>query len=123
MTGRMAARPEGTIRPEERRRYPRVEVTLHIELETDRGSKRTGTILNLSPYGTKVKVGGKEPPPIEGSILRLRFEPRDGEPPLLLRGIVWRFDPDGQVVVFLNLRPHEFLRLKTLVNRLPRKRA
>lgn len=35
-----------------------------------------------------------------------------------VKGMVWRTDPDGLVIVFLDLSAHAFLRMKSLVKTL-----
>ena len=34
---------------------------------------------------------------------------------MLIKGLVWRNDRDGQAIVFINLRGGDFVRLKKLV--------
>lgn len=116
-----AVRPWESTWTEEGHRYPRVDASFETVLETESGLRWTGRMASLGPFGAKVRLHEWEESPPEGTILWLEFEPPDGEPGMSLKGILWREDPDGLVIVFLNLDSHEFLRLKTLVNRLPRR--
>jgi hypothetical protein len=61
----------------------------------------------------------KNPAPPEGTTLQLHFAPPDGEPPMLIKGLVWRIDRDGQAIVFINLSGSDFIRLKKLVSPTP----
>lgn len=108
---------------EQRPGQSRGDTALDVALEDDSGMKWTGTMAGLGPTGAKVRVGGKEAPPSEGTLVRLRFAPSDGGSPMSIRGIAWRQDPDGLVIAFLSPTPDEFLRLKTFATRLPRRRA
>ena len=72
----------------------------------------------LGPFGVKLRLDATEAGPPVGTVVRLKFEPPDGKSLMSINGIVWRVDPDGVVITFLNLRPHEFLRLKSLVDSL-----
>lgn len=113
------ARPRGGVTlPEDRRRYPRVEVSWTITLENGARSEWQGEMVVLSPFGAKVRLGMAEPGPPEGSIVRLQFAPPDGESPIPMsvKTIVWRADRDGLILVFLDLSPPEFHRIKSLVD-------
>ena len=107
-------------RVEDRRRSPRVAVAWNVTLENDRGDQWAGEMVGLGPFGVKVGVETGESSLSEGSIVRLQFAPPDGKfpTPMSVKGMVWRVDPDGLVVVFLDLNTHAFLRMKSLVKTL-----
>ena len=110
----------GVTRIEDRRRSPRVAVALDVTLENERGSQWTGEMISLGPFGVKVRVEAEESGLSEGSVLRLQFSPPDGKfpTPMSVKGMVWRTDPDGLVIVFLDLNAHASLRMKSLVKTL-----
>jgi CheY-like chemotaxis protein len=113
--------PSGGVAPiEDRRRSPRVVVAWNVTLENDGGVQWAGEMIGLGPFGVKVKVETEESGLSEGSIVRLRFAPPDGKfpTPMSVKGMVWRVDPDGLVIVFLDLNAHAFLRMKSLVKTL-----
>lgn len=105
---------------EDRRRHPRVAVAWNVTLENDRGFQWAGELISFGPFGVKVSVETKESSLSEGSIVRLQFSPPDGKfpTPMSAKGMVWRVDPDGLVIVFLDLNAHAFLRMKSLVKTL-----
>jgi CheY-like chemotaxis protein len=105
---------------EDRRRSPRAAVVWSVALEDDGGFEWAGEMMSLGPFGVKLRVEAEESGLSEGSVIRLRFSPPDGKfpTPMTVRGMVWRVDPDGLVVVFLDLNAHAFLRMKSLVKTL-----
>jgi hypothetical protein len=82
---------------EERRRYPRADVSWPVVVEVDSHVFRIES-LNVSARGAKLRP--KEPLQV-GSLALLYFHPPDG-PPLNLSAMVWRADPDGLVFFFLD---------------------
>lgn len=107
----------GGTRLGERRRYPRGDVALKIIMEDHRGAHWRGEMVALNPFGAKVRLDRNETSPPPGSLVGLQFSPPDGEPPMALKGIVWRVDAgEDPVVVFSNLSTHEFLRLRRLTD-------
>ncbi len=111
----------GGVAPiEDRRRSPRVVVAWNVTLENDGGVQWAGEMIGLGPFGVKVRVETEESGLSEGSIVRLQFAPPDGKfpTPMSVKGMVWRVDPDGLVIVFLDLSAHAFLRMKSLVKAL-----
>ncbi|MBI3030462.1 MAG: response regulator [Candidatus Rokubacteria bacterium] len=107
----------GVTRKDDRRRSPRAAVAWNVALENDLGAQWAGEMMSLGPFGVKVKVETEESSLSEGSIVRLQFSPPDGKfpTPMSVKGMVWRVDPDGLVIVFLDLNAHAFLRMKSLV--------
>ena len=112
--------PRGVARVEDRRRSPRVAVAWNVTLENDGGIQWAGEMIGLGPFGVKVRVETEESSLSEGTIIRLQFAPPDGKfpTPMSVKGMVWRVDPDGLVIVFLDLNAHAFLRMKSLVKTL-----
>lgn len=75
-----------------------------------------GELSGLNPFGAKLLLRSRHSLPPEGTTLHLHFSPPDGEPPMTLKGLVWRTDRDGQALVFINLKTDDFLRLRKLVS-------
>lgn len=100
-----------------RRRYPRAAVSLEIQVEEPAGNPAPGEVVDLSPFGVKLRRSAEGQP---GGIVRLSFRPPDGEPLLSVLSLMVRKDPDGQTFTFINLTNAEFNRLKKFVDsRLP----
>ena len=110
----------GVTRLEDRRRSPRAAVAWNVTLEDDRGVQLAGEMITLGPFGVKVRAETEESGLSEGSVVRLQFSPPDGKfpIPMSVKGMVWRTDPDGLIIVFLDLNAHAFLRMKSLVKTL-----
>lgn len=115
MKRRGKARPRRSARRPEKRRYPRAEAEWDVVVEAPGRRAQKGKVVGLSPFGTKLRVRATKAGPPEGATLWLRFAPHDAEPPLAIKGLVWRTDADGQALVFVNLGSQDFLRLKKLV--------
>lgn len=105
------------------RRYPRAEREWDVILEVPGSRAKKGTLTGLNPFGAKLHLRPRQPGPPEGTTIQLRLSPSRAEPPMAVKGLVWRTDSDGQAIVFVNLSTDEFLRLKTLVDSLPGGRA
>jgi CheY-like chemotaxis protein len=105
---------------DDRRRSPRVAVAWSVTLENEDGTQWSGEMIGLGPFGVKVRVETGDSGLSEGSLVRLRFSPPDGKfpTPMSVKGMVWRLDPDGLIIVFIDLNPHAFLRMKSLVKTL-----
>lgn len=73
-------------------------------------------MVGLGPFGARLRLDPARSRLPVGSIIRLRFGPPDGEPPMAVQALVWRSDRRGEAVVFVNLRTADFQRLKKLVN-------
>lgn len=114
----MASQTQRAIQMEERRRYPRVEVSWNVAVGWGPRFQWQGEIVSLSPFGLKVRLGEKEPGPPAGTEVQLQFAPPDKKAPLAIKGVVWRVDPDGLAVALLKLSVDEFYRLKSLVDTL-----
>ncbi len=104
----------------DRRRYPRVKVDWAVMLEM-KGARRTqwhGHLKVLGPFGGKVALEAGDAGPPVTSIIRLQCTPPEETAPLAVSGLVWRVDPDGLAIVFIDLSPEEFGRMKYLVDTL-----
>jgi hypothetical protein len=97
-----------------------VAVAWNVTLENEGGTQWAGEMIGLGPFGVKVRVETGDSGLSEGSLVRLRFSPPDGKfpTPMSVKGMVWRVDPDGLIIVFIDLNPHAFLRMKSLVKTL-----
>lgn len=100
-----------------RRRYPRVEVSLEVKVLEPGARQSKGQAVNLSPLGLKVKSAAEAQP---GGTVRLSFSPPDGQPPISVLSLTARKDRDGHAFAFVNLTNTDFERLKRVVDsRLP----
>ena len=99
----------------DRRRAPRAAVQLDINFDADRPRYWQGKTIDLSPFGMKVAWPATVPQPLWGTGVRLRIAAPDGQPPLSLKGIVWRREPQSIVLLFVELGREETERLKALV--------
>lgn len=114
----MATLSRSSPRAVERRRHRRVGVTWTVTLEDDRGFTSAGDMMVFGPFGAKVRLATADPPLSHGSIVHLGFAPPGSATSMGLKGMVWRTDPDGVVIVFVDLSPQEFDRLQGLVDSL-----
>ena len=112
---RSKARPKRILKKPDTRRFPRAEVEWDVTVETPGRRAQKAKVSGLNPFGAKLHLRTKQSPPPEGTTLQLHFAPPDGEPSMVIKGLVWRIDRDGQAIVFVNLSGSDFLRLKKLV--------
>lgn len=103
------------LRKPETRRFPRAAVEWDVTVEAPGRRTQKAKLSGLNPFGAKLHPRARHSSPQEGSTLHIHFAPPDGEPPMTIKGLVWRLDRDGQAIVFVNLSPSDFLRLKKLV--------
>lgn len=99
----------------DRRRYPRVGVTLDIVMRTG-GREWPGRTVDLSPFGVKVALPVGAPKPDRGARLEIRFALPDGTAPLSLAASVVRIDRDGVALNFVEPEESEFKHLKDFVD-------
>ncbi len=104
----------------DRRRYPRVKVDWAVTLHRERHGEAQwhGHLKVLGPFGGKVTLEAQDPGPPIGAIVRLQCTPPEETAPLAVSGLVWREDPDGVAIVFVDLSPEEFGHMKRLVDTL-----
>lgn len=77
-----------------------------------------GTTVDLSLSGVKVAFPDMPFRPSWGAGVEVRLAAADGQPPLVLKGIVWRREPQSLAVLFVELGREEITRLKSLVDSL-----
>ena len=103
----------------DRRRYPRVGVTLGVIVD-GAGALWQGKTVDLSPYGVKITLPPSSVNLPPGTSVQLRLALADPEPPLSLTASVIRTDRDGVALNFVELGSEHFERLKKLVDSLIR---
>ena len=100
-----------------RRRYPRVGVSLDVQVEEPTTGQLEAQSVDLSPFGLKLRSATQVQP---GGTVRLSFSPADGEPLISVQSLLVRKDSDGQAFTFVNLTNPDFQRLQRFVDaRLP----
>ncbi len=97
-----------------RRRSPRLTVSLEVTVDQPDGAPLLGESVDLSPFGLKMRLTARVQP---NGVVRLLFSPPDGEGPISVLSVVVREDPDGPALSFVNLTQPDFQRLKALVDR------
>lgn len=113
------ARVKRILKKPDTRRFPRAEVEWDVTVDAPGRRPQKAKLSGLNPFGAKLHLRAKQSPPPEGTTLQLHFAPPDGEPSMVIKGLVWRIDRDGQAIVFVNLGANDFLRLKKLVSAAP----
>lgn len=96
-----------------RRRSPRVKVSLDVKVEGSAVGQSQGQSVDLSPFGLKVCSAAEVVP---GGTVRLSFSPSDGDPLISVLSLLVRKDPDGQAFTFVNLTNPDFQRLRKFVD-------
>ncbi|MBI2155162.1 MAG: hypothetical protein HYU24_15890 [Candidatus Rokubacteria bacterium] len=112
-------RPKRILRKPDTRRFPRAEAEWDVTVETPGRRPQKAKLSGLNPFGAKLHLRARQSAAPEGTTLQIHFGPPDGEPPMVIKGLVWRIDRDGQAIVFVNLSGSDFLRLKKLVAAAP----
>jgi DNA-binding response OmpR family regulator len=108
---------EDQARRAERRQAPRARIELPVSLHEYRGASWSGTCVELSATGMKVKTAA---PLSSGVAVRCSFQPPDEGAPLDVISLVLRVGADGAALSFVNLPGHEARRLGEIVRRLTR---
>ena len=106
--------PTRRNRPPDRARFASIGVPVRVVLEGDRLTDFQGQIIGFDRSWVKVRFGAKQPRLSEGMGVSLQFGPTGRQAMLPLQGIVWRADPDGDMIVLLSLSTPEFRRLESL---------
>lgn len=108
---------EVSLRPiKDRRKGPRVDTELEARFEGEQPyGWRGSNIVNLSPYGMKVTLPSTAIQPAWGTPVRLRLATVDGQPPIAVKAIVWRREPNALALLLVDVGPRELERLKALV--------
>lgn len=116
---RKKSRPKRILKKPDTRRFPRAVPEWDVTVEAPRRRAQKAKLSGLNPFGTKLHLRARQSASPEGTTLQIHFAPPDGEPPMIIKGLVWRTDRDGQAIVFVNLGASAFLRLKKLVGTPP----
>ena len=98
----------------DRRRHPRVPLTIPVRVMEYSGAEWQGTSIDVSAGGIRVSARANTR---TGIAVRLTFTPPDGGPTLTLMGLLVRIDVGGYAFSFVNLTPSEASRLHDLVSR------
>lgn len=103
----------------DRRKNPRVDAELDIELEGEQlsGWRRSKTV-NLSVSGVKVAMPQRAILPPWGTAVSVRLAGRNNHPPIFVKGIVWRREPQSIALLFVDLDQKELDRLNALIESL-----
>lgn len=107
----------GQVLREDRRRSPRVPVTLPVFVTEYGNASWHATAIDLSAHGLKIRA---REPVRPGHAVRLTFTLPDGGPSLTIMSLLTREDSDGFTFFFVNPTPAEAQRLTDLVARLTR---
>jgi len=105
---------------EDRRRAPRADAEFDITLDAEMPRCWEGTYktVNVSTTGVKVAWPATGAQPSWGTGVQLQLAGPDGEPPIWVKGIVWRREPDSTAFLFVELTREQVERLKALVDSL-----
>jgi DNA-binding response OmpR family regulator len=101
----------------DRRHSPRARLELPVTLHEYRGASWSGTCVELSATGMKVK---SDAPLSAGVAIKCSFRPPDDGASLDVISLVLRADADGAALSFVNLPGHEGRRLGEIVRQLTR---
>jgi hypothetical protein len=105
-------------RLKDRRRSPRVDAELDINLAAEAPRYWQGKTINLSTIGVKVALPATASQPPWGTSVQLRLAGADGQPPISLKGLVWRREPDTTAFLFVELSREQLERLRAFVESL-----
>jgi PilZ domain len=114
---KMSDSPAGRVTPfvsrgDMRRRFPRVPVSLPIRVEGGSEGTAHGHTVDLSASGGRVTTDQRL---VEGDVVVVELPERPGLERLRLPAVVWEAYSGGAVLVFANLAPKEFDRLREYV--------
>ena len=101
----------------DRRRAPRADAELDITLDAEMPRCWQGTYktIDVSTTGVKVAWPATGAQPSWGTGVQLQLAGPDGQPPIWVKGIVWRREPDSTAFLFVELTREQVERLKALV--------
>jgi CheY-like chemotaxis protein len=85
--------------PQSRRRYPRAEATFSVRVVEPSGRVWTGEGRDLSPFGAKIRDGHVR----LHTLVRLEVDLPGGGPPVAIRALAVRSEPDGVAFAFVDL--------------------
>ena len=103
--------------PKDRRRAPRADAEVDITLDAEMPRCWQGTYKTVNVSTTEVQVAwpATGAQPSWGTGVQLQLAGPDGEPPIWVKGIVWRREPDSTAFLFIELTREQVERLKALV--------
>lgn len=106
-----------SARSKDRRRAPRADAELDITLDAEMPRCWQGTYktVNVSTTGVKVAWPATGAQPSWGTGVQLQLGGPDGQPPIWVKGIVWRREPDSTAFLFVELTREQVERLEALV--------
>ena len=114
---KMSDSPAGRVTPfvsrsDTRRRYPRVPVSLPIQVEGGSAGTARGHTVDLSASGGRVTT---DQPLVDGDVVVIELPARPGLDRLRLPALVWEAYEGGAVLVFTNLDSRDFTRLQEYI--------
>lgn len=114
-----AARPDLSVTPlSDRRRAPRAEAELDINVNAETSHDWQSKTINLSTIGVKVAMPPTASQPPWGTGVELRLSTPNGQPPIAATALVWRREPNSLALLFVGLGNELRERLRTLVDSL-----
>jgi CheY-like chemotaxis protein len=102
------------VAPVNRRRYPRIALSVDVRVEQEAALWQPGWTTDLSPFGIRFRVPVRTLRP--GHLVRLAFEPPDGQPGMSVLSLVVRLDAEDAAASFIDLTAGDFRRLRALVD-------
>ena len=110
------SRPTEQAGPE-RRRSPRVPLSIPARVEEYSGREHQGTVIEVGVSGVKVRLATALD---RDTVAKVAFTPPDGGPPMTVMSVLVRIDPDGHAFTFVRLESRDAARLRALA-RAPRR--
>ncbi len=102
----------------DRRRAARADADLDISFEAESPHYWQGKTIDLNPFGIKVAWPATAIQPLWGSGVQLRLAATDGQPPISVKGIVWRREPNSVTLLLVEVGREQLGRLKALLDSL-----
>jgi DNA-binding response OmpR family regulator len=109
------SRPPERAGPE-RRRSPRVALSIPARLQEYNGREHEATVVEVGVAGMKLRLATTLDPDVVG---RIAFRPPDGGPPITAMAVLVRVDPDGHAFTFVRLESRDAARLRALARQRP----
>jgi CheY-like chemotaxis protein len=116
--GSLARRLGERLATVNRRRYPRVALSLDVGVEREGIPWGCGVTTDLSPFGMRMSVPPGQLQP--GELVRITFQPPDGQPPISVLSLIVRRETRVAAANFIDLIADDFRRLRSLVDRCSR---
>ena len=119
---RLSGRParfNGSVTPAtDRRRALRADADLDINFDAETPGDWQGKTIDLSPFGIKVAWPATTIQPLWGTGVQLRLAATDGQPPISVKGIIWRREPNSVTLLLVEVGRDQGERLKALLDSL-----